>query len=89
MPLGALKGREVDPFPISVSKGKNYVLVIFISLGLMMALFPKVAINLFRTYEKLHCKEEPYRFYISRFFGTDTISAMTIFINYHKIALNF
>ena len=40
--------------------------LVAISLGVMVALSPKVAINLPRTYEKLHCEEEPYRFYSYR-----------------------
>ena len=33
-----------------------------ISLGRVVAHFPKTFINLSWTYEKLHCKVEPYRF---------------------------
>ncbi len=54
----------------------------FISLGRVVVLFPKIAINLPRTYEKLSCKGEPFHYFILRRYIL--ISHITITHKYTK-----
>ncbi len=53
--------KQTYPLLTNSFKGCDFFLGA-ISLGRMIKSSPKIVVNLAKTYEKLHCKGEPYRF---------------------------